>query len=192
MGKLGFYFNMDNCIGCSACQIACKDRADLPVGANFRTVGHYETGEYPDARWYHMSIACNHCTDPACVRNCPSGAMHMAEDGTVQHDDDMCIFCLTCVEKCPYGAPVAVEDLGYVQKCDSCKPLRDAGMNPVCVDACVQRALEFGDLEALKKAHEGEELVNELPCLPEPSTQPSLLIHAKPCASEKDFTRIRL
>ena len=192
MGKLGFYFNMEHCIGCHACQTACKDRGDLPVGSNFRQVNHYETGEYPEARWYHTSLACNHCADPACVRNCPSGAMFIAEDGTVQHDDEMCIYCLTCVNKCPYGAPVPVEALGVVRKCDSCKPLRDAGQNPACVDACVQRALEFGDLEELKAAHADEELVNDLPCLPAPDTQPSLLIHPKPYAKEKDFMRMYL
>ncbi len=192
MGKLGFYFDMERCVGCHACQIACKDRADLPTGVNFRRVDHYETGEFPNARWYHTSIACNHCTDPACVRNCPSGATFIAEDGTVQHDDEMCIFCQTCVSKCPYGAPVPVPSLGVVLKCDSCKPLRDAGMNPACVDACIQRALEFGDVDELAKKYGDKKLVNVIPCLPEPATQPSLLINAKPCAEESEFTRITL
>lgn len=189
MGKLGFYFDMDSCVGCCACAIACKDRADLPVGNNFRRVLHVETGEYPKARWFHLSMACNHCENPACVAKCPTGAMFIAEDGTVQHDDNVCIGCQTCVMSCPYGAPQYVESLGIVQKCDSCKPLRDAGMNPVCVDACIQRALEFGDIEELEAAHADQTLVNEIPIIAPPDTNPSLRINPKPYALEADEFR---
>jgi anaerobic dimethyl sulfoxide reductase subunit B (iron-sulfur subunit) len=192
MGKLGFYFDSDMCTGCHTCVIACKDRNELGVGENFRKVYSYETGEYPQPSLYHLSMACYHCAEPACVRSCPTGAMFVCEDGTVQHDDSMCIFCKTCVESCPYGAPTPIEALEVVRKCDSCKPLRDAGMNPVCVDACPQRALEFGDLDELKKMHEQEELVNKLACMPEPDTAPSLLIHAKACAMDPDYEKILL
>ena len=187
MGKLGFYFNSDACIGCHTCVIACKDRNELEAGENFRNVYTYEAGKYPNAEMYHLSIACNHCADPACVRNCPTGATFIAEDGTVQHDDTMCIFCKTCVTSCPYGAPTPIEALQVVHKCDSCKPLRDAGMNPVCVDACPLRALEFGDLDELKEKHEGEELVDKLAPMPSAGTIPSILIKAKACAFDENY-----
>lgn len=192
MGKLGFYFNQDMCTGCHTCEIACKDRNGLGVGENFRVVNSYETGEYPHPFLYHMSIACNHCSDPACVRSCPTGAMFVCEDGTIQHDDNMCIFCKTCVEACPYGAPTPMEALEAVHKCDSCKPLRDAGMNPVCVDACPQRVLEFGDLDELEKKHAGEEWTDWIACLPKPDTIPSIRIRAKACAFETDYDKIIL
>ncbi len=189
MGKLGFYFDMERCIGCKACQVACKDRNRLEADENFRTVRIFTIGKYPNVGLYNYSGACNHCTDPACVRNCPTGATFIAEDGTVQHDDTMCIFCKTCVGACPYGAPVPMESLQVVHKCDSCKPLRDAGMNPACVDGCPMRALEFGDLDELKKKHEGE-LVDKIACLPEPTTIPSILIKAKEIASDDNFKQI--
>ena len=98
---LGFYFDGNRCSGCKTCIIACKDFKELPVGINFRRVFSMETGTYPTAQAYHYSMACNHCETPACVVNCPSGAMHKGDDGTVQHDDEICIGCQTCVQSCP-------------------------------------------------------------------------------------------
>ena len=100
---LGFYFDGNRCSGCKTCIIACKDFKELPVGINFRRVFSMETGTYPTAQAYHYSMACNHCETPACVVNCPSGAMHKGDDGTVQHDDEICIGCQTCVQSCPYS-----------------------------------------------------------------------------------------
>ena len=81
MGKKAFYFNMANCIGCRTCQIACKDVNDLEVGTLFRHVDSFETGAYPSAVLYHYSSSCNHCEEPACVANCPTGAMYIDEEG---------------------------------------------------------------------------------------------------------------
>ena len=180
MGKLGFYFDAEMCTGCKTCQVACKDKNRLDIGTIFRKVTDYEVGDYPTATFYHLSIACNHCENPACVAACPTGAMYIADDGTVLHDDDMCIGCQTCVNICPYGQPKYLEEKGITGKCDSCYAIRKAGGNPVCVDACPLRALEFGDLDELRAKHADEELVNALPVLPDPElTHPSLLIHPK-------------
>lgn len=180
MAQLGFYFSQEECIGCKACQVACNDRNDLPAGTVYRRVLHFETGEYPNAQLFHHSMACNHCENPACVENCPTLAMHKADDGTVVHDDDLCIGCGICIMACPYGVPVMLDEERIANKCDSCKPLRDAGQNPVCVDACPMRCLEFGDLDELRAKH-GDSLVTELPYLPSASlTKPSMLIDPKP------------
>lgn len=187
MGRLGFYINIDSCIGCRTCQVACKDRNDLEIGYLFRRVDTYETGIFPNAKMYHYSHSCNHCASPACVANCPTAAMQKADDGTVQHDDGLCIGCETCVKSCPYGVPQLIKGEGIVRKCDACAPFREAGKNPVCVDACPMRCLEFGDLDELAEKH-GSDLVQELPMLPsKDETDPSILINPKPCALEKDF-----
>ena len=184
---LGFYFDQRACIGCRTCQVACNDRNDLPVGIVYRKVETYQTGEFPASTLYHYAAACNHCESPACVANCPTGAMEKADDGTVVHDDDACIGCETCVRSCPYGVPQLLEDRGITGKCDSCKAFRDAGKNPVCVDACLMRCLEFGDLDELTAKH-GSELVRDLPCLPSSEmTNPSILINPKACALSTDF-----
>lgn len=100
-----------------------------------------ENGAYPAAKMHSYSRTCNHCASPACVANCPTGAMYQADDGTVQHNDAECIGCQTCVNSCPYGIPQYDEEQNISRKCDSCKAYRDAGMNPVCVDACCIRVL---------------------------------------------------
>lgn len=187
MSQLGFYFDASSCSGCRAYQAACKDRNDLPVGILFRHVNTYQTGTYPNAKMFSFSGTCNHCANPACVANCPVGAMYVGEDGTVQHDDELCIGCQTCVNSCPYGVPQYDAEQNLARKCDACKPYRDAGMNPVCVDACCMRVLDFGDLDELKAKY-GDDLVSDIPILPNSSeTSPSTLIKTKEAVLANDF-----
>ena len=80
---LGFYFDMTRCVGCRACQVACKDRNNLDIGLLFRYAKTYETGSFPDVGMYNYSGSCNHCEHPACITVCPTGAMYKAEDGTL-------------------------------------------------------------------------------------------------------------
>lgn len=177
--SLGFYFDQTRCIGCHTCQVACKDRFDLQeAGPRPRRVDSWEVGTYPNAVLYHNSISCNHCAEPACVANCPTGAMYKNSDGIVLHDDVMCIQCRTCVESCPYDAPQYLEEENLIIKCDTCLPLREAGLPTVCMQACPYRALEFGDLDELRAAHEGQgELVNAIDCIADADeTTPALLI----------------
>ncbi|MEN6474179.1 MAG: 4Fe-4S dicluster domain-containing protein [Syntrophaceae bacterium] len=189
---LGFFFDVTMCIGCRTCQVACKDRNGLKVGIVFRRVRSFETGHYPEALSYNYSGSCNHCKDARCVKGCPSGAMYHAEDGTVQHDRQKCLGCGYCTWNCPYGVPQLDEEAGIVGKCDSCKPLRDAGKNPVCVDACLMRCLEFGDLDELASRH-GKNLVRELPILPSPAlTNPCVAIKPKTCAFSADVREVDL
>lgn len=193
MGKLGFYFNQSSCSGCRACQTACKDRNDLQPGQLYRHVTTYQTGVYPHATMYHYSATCNHCEDPACVKACPTRAMHKAEDGTVQHDDDLCIGCRMCAMACPYNVPQYLEEKGVVGKCDACKPYRDAGLNPVCVDACNMRVLDFGDLDELREKYGSVNLVHDLPILPSSETTgPSTIIEPKTAAIAPDFKKVIL
>ena len=106
---LGFYFDMTRCIGCRACQVACKDKNRLDVGTIYRTADSYEVGTFPKVKMYSFSTSCNHCQNPACVSACPVGAMYKAEDGTVLHDDKLCIGCQACVSACPYDVPQYIE-----------------------------------------------------------------------------------
>lgn len=196
--SLGFYFNERACSGCRACQTACKDRNDLQVGQLYRHVTTFQTGAFPNATMYHYSATCNHCEAPACIEACPTGAMQKGDDGTVQHDDAACIGCQSCVEACPYRVPVLLENAGIVGKCDACKPFRDRGLNPVCVDACNMRALEFGDVDELRAKHESDggltgSLVSDLPILPSSEqTGPNTLVNPKPAALEETFTQVLL
>lgn len=184
----GFYFDMEACIGCRTCQIACKDKNNLQLGVLFRRVKSFETGVFPKPDSYNYSSTCNHCKEATCVKGCPTGAMHFGEDGTVQHDDSLCIGCKYCIWNCPYAVPQYLEEKNMVGKCDSCKDLRDKGENPACVDACLMRCLEFGDLDELAAKHKTNPLIKDLPILPSSSiTNPSIFITPKNCALDPKY-----
>lgn len=191
--SLGFYVDLQRCIGCRTCQVACKDRRDLQsAGPRPRRVDSFECGTYPDVSLFHLALSCNHCDEPACVAGCPTAALHKADDGTVQYDADRCVVCRNCMTVCPYGAPQRDEDANLIAKCDACKALRDAGRNPVCVDACPMRAIEFGELDELRAAH-GDDLTSELPVLPSADvTHPNLLLRPSAGALREDFREVTL
>jgi len=184
VAQKGFYYDMTACIACKACQVACKDKNDLPVEIVYRSVRTFEGGTYPQSWSYNLSISCNHCEQPRCVENCPTGARtKRTEDGLVVVDQEACIGCQYCVWSCPYGASHYIEDKGVVGKCNGCVNLVTQGMNPACVDACVMRALEFGDIAELRKKH--PDAVQDMNGLPSSSlTGPSMLISCKPKAKK--------
>lgn len=187
---LGFYFDMTSCIGCKTCQIACKDKNDLPIGTLYRNISSYETGKFPKPGAFHFSASCNHCEKPACVNYCPTGAMYKTEEGPVLHDDSICIGCQTCVQKCPYGVPKYLEGKNITGKCDTCVSIRANGNKPQCVAACPTRSLDFGEISELRKKYPDACLLTDLPFLPASDTVPSVLVKAKEIAKTEDAKKI--
>ncbi len=163
--SLGFYIDLGSCIGCKTCQVACKDRRDIQVaGPRLRRVNTFECGTYPEVGLFHLNISCNHCESPACVANCPTGAMQKdPETGIVNNDKEKCIGCMTCEKSCPYGHPVQLDD-GLSHKCVLCSDENPEGTpDPTCAKACPVRALEFGPIASLREAHpEGAAAIGEL------------------------------
>jgi len=181
--QLGFYFNSDICVGCKACQIACKDKNQLPVGVIWRKVVEYGGGSWVprdgvlvprDVFGYFLSISCNHCEMAPCVEVCPTGAMFKAEDGTVQIDEKKCIGCRYCEWVCPYGAPQFNEEAGVMTKCNFCQDLIAKGEQPACVSSCPMRALDFGEIDALRSKYGGTAEIEPLPVWG--ITKPALVI----------------
>ena len=187
MTQHAFFFDQDICTGCKTCQVACKECYKLPTNNLYRKVLNYTggtwepneaTGGYvPNGVFgYFTSMACNHCVDPACVANCPTGAMQKDEDtGIVWTDHEVCIGCKTCATVCPYDAPTYDEEAGYMLKCDLCKDEISAGGKPICVTGCPMRALDFGTREDMIAAH-GEGDVEVEP-LPKNTTHPNLILN---------------
>lgn len=184
MGKqLAFYVDLGKCTGCKACQVACKDNNDVPLGINYRRVLQYSGGDWvqdgnlmlpADVYTYYISTACMHCEDAPCVENCPAGAMYKREeDGVVIADSDKCIGCRYCEWACPYGAPQFNPETGVIAKCDFCVDEQAAGEDPACVAACTFRALDYGPLDELRAKY--GDFADPAP-LPDPSiARPSVV-----------------
>jgi anaerobic dimethyl sulfoxide reductase subunit B (iron-sulfur subunit) len=180
--QYAFHFDSTSCSGCKTCQTACKDKNDLPLGSFWRRVyeitggGWKKNGEawVPDVIAYNLSLACQHCQDPPCVKGCPTGAMAKREDGIVTIEPARCMGCRYCEWTCPYGAPQFDGTAGIMTKCNLCPDLVEQGGRPACVTACPMRALDFGEIEELKARLGGTAEVHPLP--PESQTQPALLI----------------
>lgn len=188
---VGFYFDITRCIGCRACQVACKDKNRLEVGALYRKVNTYTVGSFPSIEGYSYSASCNHCSEPICLQNCPTGAIYKAADGTIIQDPSICIGCRMCVMSCPYGHPQYFPDAGVAGKCDGCYGLRQAGNEPACVSGCPNRALDFGEMDELRAKH-GKDLDNgSVAVLPAPElTHSNLLLKTKDCAFDKDYRKV--
>lgn len=182
---------MTRCIGCRACQVACKDKNNLAVDVLFRNALTYEVGSYPNAKMFNFSNTCNHCESPACLSACAPQAIYKDESGCVILDQKYCDGCGMCVQVCPYKAPKMVSDK-LAGKCDACAYLRAKGQKPACVDACPNRALDFGDVAELKAKY-GADLVSDLAILPDSATtKPNVLIKAKKCAIDGECVQIPL
>jgi anaerobic dimethyl sulfoxide reductase subunit B (iron-sulfur subunit) len=181
--QLGFYFDGSACSACKACQLACQDKNDLPASIMWRRVVVYGGGTWvasgntmvPNNIFtYSISSACYHCEQAPCVQVCPAGAMTKRADGVVLVNQDQCIGCRYCEWACPYGAPQFNEAKGVMSKCTFCEDLLAQGQNPACVDACPMRAIEFGDIEELRKKYGDVKAVEPLP---DPNiTKPSYVI----------------
>jgi DMSO reductase iron-sulfur subunit len=144
----GFFFTADNCIACHACEAACSEKNQLPAHIAFRSVGYVEGGSWPSYQRLNISMACNHCDDPVCLKGCPTRAYtKFAEYGAVLQDPDICFGCGYCTWVCPYNAPQLDTKAGHVSKCNMCVDRLEVGLKPACVAACLAGALDFGIIE---------------------------------------------
>jgi len=170
--KLGLVIDLDTCVGCHACAVACKEwnaggiagpltdenpYGKEPFGVWFNRVHSYEVEPLAEsaqpAMTVHFPRSCLHCETPACVTVCPTGASYKrAEDGIVLVDEDKCIGCKLCSWACPYGAREYSAVEGVMKKCTLCvdriynEHLDEIERQPACVQACPTRARHFGDL----------------------------------------------
>src|SRR5438093_3490850 len=167
----GFFTDTSLCIGCKACEVACKEWNRIPdsiqeltgmsydntidLGAN--TWRHVQFIEQPTQvegedglRWLMSSDVCKHCTEAACLEACPTGALFATEFGTVVVQQDVCNGCGYCVPACPFG----VIDLNFLDgrahKCTLCYDRLKGGFEPACAKACPTDSIQFGELAELQ------------------------------------------
>jgi molybdopterin-containing oxidoreductase family iron-sulfur binding subunit len=159
--------DLDMCIGCNACTIACKAEHGTQPGVFWGYVLQNEYGRTPNVTRLFLPVLCNHCEEPSCEEVCPTGATCRDEQGVVLIDYDKCIGCKTCIAACPYGVrcyiereefyfedtpvPHGISELGgyqnVVQKCDLCVDRLKTGGEPKCVEVCPTYCRKFGDLD---------------------------------------------
>ncbi|MFC2038400.1 4Fe-4S dicluster domain-containing protein [Chloroflexota bacterium] len=185
--KNGMVIDVGACIGCRTCQYACKEENNTPDSISPPWIEVFQLNEEEtitaspsieelkagsttsytespkEGKWY-LTIQCNHCDNPPCVKVCPTGATYKDKDGYVLMDYDRCIGCRFCVVSCPYGnrrfnwvAPELTEDkinpdvpvrpVGVPEKCTFCVHRTREGRLPRCVEVCPVQARHFGDFE---------------------------------------------
>jgi DMSO reductase iron-sulfur subunit len=144
-----FHLDLNKCTGCEACVVACAIENELPWGSSWRWVETYNEPRWPQIPLFHLSLACNHCSDAPCQKHCPALAYSKDEaTGAVVLDQNRCMGCKYCTWACPYDAPRFDADQGVVEKCTFCNERQKEGHLPACVSQCPTGALTLGELEA--------------------------------------------
>lgn len=136
MDKVTLIFHRKECMGCHACEVACKQEHALGVGP--RLVRVLEKG--PE----FVPIYCHHCAKAPCSAACPVAAISRSEQGIVLIDEALCIGCRECLEACPFGAMQFEDQRDIAVKCDLCPERLADGRQPACMSVCPTRCIGFG------------------------------------------------
>ena len=164
MGRMKFLCDVERCIDCKGCVVACKEGNHIPVGINRRRVITIDSGKPGEKS---LSVACMHCSDAPCIAVCPVDCIYQRDDGIVLHDKEACIGCGYCFMACPFGAPQfpagqVFGARGAMDKCTFCaggpektfsaKEIKLYGQNriaegkvPLCAGICATKSLLAGD-----------------------------------------------
>jgi formate dehydrogenase iron-sulfur subunit len=170
--RMGFFTDTSVCIGCKACEVACKEWNGVPEdGLNLTGMSYDNTGslnastwrhvafieqigrssEPGESRWLMSSDVCKHCTEAACLDVCPTGALMRTEFGTVVVQDDICNGCGYCVTACPFGVIARRETDGGAHKCTLCYDRMGDGQTPACALACPTESIQYGPVDELRE-----------------------------------------
>lgn len=166
--QYAFEVDLDRCSGCKACVTACHTLNGLDDGETWRDVGLLLGGTRTVPALQHVTTACHHCLDPACLVACPVNAYEKDPlTGIVRHLDDQCFGCQYCTLACPYDVPKYHAAKGIVRKCDMCSNRLATGEAPACVQACPHQAIAIRVIDVVS-AREDAEAAVFLPAAPDP------------------------
>ena len=172
--QYAFEVDLDRCSGCKACVTACHSLNGLDDDETWRDVGLLHGGSTTLPVLQHVTTACHHCLDPACMNVCPTRAYEKdVVTGIVIHLDDQCFGCQYCILACPYEVPKYSAKRGIVRKCDMCSQRLAVGEAPACVQACPHEAIRIATVKKSDVAADCETNAF-LPGAPDPQyTQPT-------------------
>lgn len=183
--QYAFEVDLDRCSGCKACVTACHSLNGLDDNETWRDVGLLIGGTSEAPVHQHVTTACHHCLEPACMQACPVNAYEKdPQTGIVKHLDDQCFGCQYCTLACPYDVPKYQSHKGIVRKCDMCSQRLSDGEAPACVQACPHQAISI-DIVNQEQVIANSEINQFLPAAPDPQ-------HTFPTTnfkSEKSFPR---
>jgi formate dehydrogenase iron-sulfur subunit len=170
---MSFYTDITVCIGCKACEVACKEWNQLPAenggirelsgnsydntqrldGIHWRHVKFIEQFDETrrDGRWLMMSDVCKHCVQAGCLEVCPTGAIIRTEFDTVVIQSDVCNGCRDCIAACPFGVIDINPASNTAQKCTLCYDRLQNGLEPACSKACPTDSIQFGPIRELRQ-----------------------------------------
>ncbi|WP_164100903.1 4Fe-4S dicluster domain-containing protein [Candidatus Laterigemmans baculatus] len=167
--RMGFFTDTTLCIGCKACEVACKQWNQLPsdgldfTGNSYDNTGHLSQStwrhvafkerhsEDGTSRWLMMSDVCKHCEEAPCLQACPTGSLIYNEFGDVYLQNDICNGCGYCVVACPFGVLGRSDEDGHAHKCTMCYDRQSDGMEPACAKVCPTNSIQFGPVEELRE-----------------------------------------
>ena len=154
----GILFDVERCIGCNACAMACKAEFGWPEGHFIVRVDPVERGIFPKVEKNFVRKSCMHCSEAACMMACPVEAISRRANGSVWLDEKKCIGCQYCVVNCPFGVPQFNTKRGKNFKCNLCEHRTAVGKEPACVSTCITGALRYGRIEDMKT--QGGQILN--------------------------------
>ncbi len=145
--RMGFVIITSRCIDCDACMVACRAENDVPLERTRNWVKSSGVqGQFPLVKEVFQPGNCMHCQHPPCVAVCPTGASHKRADGIVLVENSKCIGCKYCLVACPYDARFLNPVTGKADKCTFCIQRLEQGLGPACVQTCLGKARQAGDL----------------------------------------------
>lgn len=141
--QLMFSMDLNRCINCKTCEMACNEYYGL-TDVHRRSVMTFKSKE--NVNPLHLSISCNHCSNPVCISICPENNFQKRWDGIVVHTSSHCRSCMRCITACPFHAPKLNPKTNRADKCNFCVERIDQGLKPICVENCVTGALSMMEI----------------------------------------------